>query len=53
MLPTHGEGGEKAHRRNITNSNFSREKPLDIKPLNKYYIMYDIMGEMGNSFNFK
>ena len=37
----------------ITDSNLFSQKQLDIKPIRIYYILYDIMGEMGNSFNFK
>ena len=32
---------------------FLREKQLDSLSAEYYYIMCDIMGEMGNSFNFK
>jgi len=37
----------------ITSSYVLAEKRLDIKSVSNYYIRYDIMGETGNSFNFK
>ena len=40
-------------RADITDSNLHSQKQLDIKPGRIYYIRYDIMGEMGNSFNLK
>ena len=43
----------KRGRADITDSNLLSQKQLDIKPGRIYYIRYDIMGEMGNSFNLK